>query len=53
MDLRKAAIPAAILLGGSFLAACGDTTAEDPSAPSEEMESTMDPGMESTMEPTG
>lgn len=52
MDLRKAAVPAAILVAGSFLAACGDSTAEDPSAPSEDM-GTMDPGMESTMEPTG
>ncbi|WP_193746391.1 hypothetical protein [Demequina aestuarii] len=46
MDLRKAAVPVAILFSGALLAGCGDTAGDD------EMDSTTDPVMEDTMAPT-
>ncbi|WP_159448866.1 hypothetical protein [Demequina sp. NBRC 110053] len=46
MDLRKAAAgTAAVLLGGALLAGCGDSTADG----GDDMDSTMEPTMESTM----
>ncbi len=48
MDLRKAAAGTAVaLLGGALLAGCGDTASSDG-----DDGSTMEPTMESTMEPT-
>lgn len=46
MDLRKAAVPALVLVGGALLAGCGDTATDG------EMDSTTDPVMEDTMAPT-
>lgn len=46
MDLRKAAVPAVVLMSGVLLAGCGDTTADD------ELDTTGVPGLEDTMEPT-
>ena len=47
MDLRKAAVPALILVGGALLAGCGDTASDG-----DDMESTTDPLMEDTMAPS-
>ena len=47
MDLRKAAAgSAAVILGGVLLAGCGDTASDD----GDDMDSTMAPTMESTMD---
>ncbi|WP_160300024.1 hypothetical protein [Demequina oxidasica] len=50
MNIRHAAVPALILVGGALLAGCGDTTSGDGSTPGTTMESTMAPTMDSTME---
>ncbi|WP_160297429.1 hypothetical protein [Demequina flava] len=47
MELRKAlALPATVLLAGSLLAGCGDSSSDTSD------DSTMDTEMESTMEST-
>ncbi|MDN4479663.1 hypothetical protein [Demequina muriae] len=46
MDLRKAAVPALVLVGGALLAGCGDTATDG------DLDTTSDPLMEDTMAPT-
>lgn len=50
MDLRKAAVPAVVLLSGAFLAGCGDTNGDTDT--DMDMDTTGVPGLEDTMEPT-
>ncbi|MFW7414063.1 hypothetical protein [Demequina sp. SO4-18] len=46
MDLRKAAVPALVFVGGALLAGCGDATTNG------DLDTTTDPLMEDTMAPT-
>ncbi len=49
MDLRKAAVPAIVLVSGALLAGCGDTTDGDTL----DTDNTVVPGLEDDMmEPT-
>lgn len=47
MDLRKAAVPAAILFGGALLAGCGDTANDTTDG----TDPATDPIIEDTMAP--
>lgn len=53
MNVRHAAVPALILVGGTLLAGCGDTTDDGGATPGTTMDSTMAPTLESNMDSEG
>lgn len=46
LDLRKAAVPALVLVGGALLAGCGDSATDDEGG------TTTEPTMEESMAPS-
>jgi len=50
VNIRHAAVPALILVGGALLAGCGDGTDDGGATPAITMDSTMTPTPESNMD---